>query len=311
MVVMISSSAPLASWSCSSRSATCFGEPGVYRSATMVPGRAAPAEGLWPGRLARRALAGKIGPQQGCSGCRGSACTAAGPGTVGGPRSVPFGRIFSPASTATGSWFPAVYPLWLGIPVVLSPLARHRRRPLPSGSASPPSPPLWLGIPAVPSPLARHPRRPSKPALPRFSRASGAGKPSRFTCRTSCHSIFCSIDCGYVMVSIERGEGLCQLSHFPVTGSPEHGQRGDGQRGEDAPRPGEPGGRSAGDGPGRPRGPGGPPPAGGPAPFLDDGRAPFLDDGLPAWALPDDRPAGGGDWWPAGISRNPGRITRR
>ena len=39
--------------------------------------------------------------------------------------------------------------------------------------------------------------------------------------------------------------------------------------------------------------------AGGPAPFLDDGRAPFLDDGLPAWALPDDRPAGGGDWWPA------------
>ena len=29
------------------------------------------------------------------------------------------------------------------------------------------------------------------------------------------------------------------------------------------------------------------------------GPAPFLDDGLPEWALPDDRPAGGGDWWPA------------
>ena len=30
-----------------------------------------------------------------------------------------------------------------------------------------------------------------------------------------------------------------------------------------------------------------------------DGPAPFLDDGLPEWAFPDDRPAGGGDWWPA------------
>ena len=166
--------------------------------------------GLWPGG---RPAAGLFRVSREC-------VHGGGPGTMGGPRSVPFGRIFSPASTATGSRFPAVP----------SPLARHPRRPLPSGSASPPSPPLWLGIPAVPSPLARHPRRPlpsvarhprrpSKPALPRFSRASGAGKPSRFTCRTSCHSILCSIDCGYVMVSIERGEGSCQLSHFPVTGS--------------------------------------------------------------------------------------------
>ena len=76
---------------------------------------------------------------------------------------------------------------------------------------------------------------------------------------------------------------------------------GDGQRGEDTPRPGDPGGRSAGDVPGRPRGPGGQPAGGaeGPGPFLDDGPAPGGDDGPPAWAFPDDRPPGGGDWWPA------------
>ena len=73
---------------------------------------------------------------------------------------------------------------------------------------------------------------------------------------------------------------------------------GDGQRGEDAPRPGGPGGRAAGDGPGRPRGRAA---AGeGPGVFrAGEGPGPFLDDGLPEWALPDDRPPGGGDWWPA------------
>ncbi len=71
---------------------------------------------------------------------------------------------------------------------------------------------------------------------------------------------------------------------------------GDGQRGEDAPRPGEPGGRSAGQGPPRPRSPGGE----GPGPFRDeDGAGLSGDDGLPEWAFPDDRPPGGGDWWPA------------
>ena len=81
---------------------------------------------------------------------------------------------------------------------------------------------------------------------------------------------------------------------------------GDGQRDGDAPRPGGPGGRSAGDVPGRSRGPGGQPAGEGPGPFRGDhgqpaeeGPGPLLDDGPPEWAFPDDRPAGGGDWWPA------------
>ena len=77
---------------------------------------------------------------------------------------------------------------------------------------------------------------------------------------------------------------------------------GHGQRDGDAPRPGEPGGRSAGDGPGRSRGPGGQPAgrADGGSPFRDgDGPAADGDDGVPEWAFPDDRPPGGGDWWPA------------
>ena len=68
---------------------------------------------------------------------------------------------------------------------------------------------------------------------------------------------------------------------------------GDGQRDADALRAGDPGGQPAGDGPGRPRGPGGQP-AG-----CAEGPGPFLDDGPPEWALPDDRPPGAGDWWPA------------
>ncbi len=86
---------------------------------------------------------------------------------------------------------------------------------------------------------------------------------------------------------------------------------GDGQRDGDVPRAGDPGGRSAGDGPGAPRGPGGQPARReeGPGPFRGgDGPGPFRDgdgpglggdDGLPEWVLPDDRPAGGGDWCPA------------
>ena len=73
---------------------------------------------------------------------------------------------------------------------------------------------------------------------------------------------------------------------------------GDGQRGEDIPRPGDPGRRSPGEGPGRSRGGDGQPAAEGPGP-LRDGPAPFLGDGAPEWAFPDDRPAGGGDSWPA------------
>ena len=73
---------------------------------------------------------------------------------------------------------------------------------------------------------------------------------------------------------------------------------GDGQRDADALRPGDPGGPQAGEGPGPFRGGDGPPAEEGPGPFRD-GPAPLLDDGPPAWALPDDRPPGGGDWWPA------------